>query len=202
MNQVGCNLAAYVSGFAAATAREVRFKIAAGQSGSQPSVYMCCHTHSNMGNGQLYINAASGTTKERFIGNHPIFYPLSNGDSIDAQDSQGAVLAGNGHLGQFGFSLVLGGLKEEPRAGGSIQFTTGPAYDSDNSTYLTNPSLGEDDRSYIITTVTGYDSSNDPRVGGTATLTLSQEKLNTDPAYYDHAIIERNTVWVVYNQFP
>jgi len=178
------NLAAYVSGFAAATAREVRFKIAAGQSGSQSSVYMCCHTHANMGNGQLYINAASGTAKERFIGNHPVFYPFSNGDSIDAQDSQGAVIAGNGNLGQFGFSLVLGGLKEEPRAGGSIQFTTGPAYDSDNSTYLTEPRLGVDARSYIITTVSGYDSSNDPRVGGTATLTLSQEKLNTEPAYY------------------
>ena len=178
------DLATYVSGFAAATSRELRFKIAAGQSGSLSSVYMCCHTHSNMGNGQLYINAASATAKERFIGNHPVFYPLSNGDSIEAQDSQGAVLAGDGNRGQFGFSLVLGGLKEEPRAGGSIQFTTGPAYDSDNSTYLTNPSLGEDDRSYIITTVTGYDSSNDPRVGGTATLTLSQEKLNTDPAYY------------------
>ena len=178
------NLAAYEAGFGAATAREVRVKIAAGQSGITPNLYLSCYNHNNMGTGTIYLNAASSTAKERFIGNHENFYPFPVLSQITAQDNQFADVAGNGNLGQFGFSLVLGGLKEEPRAGGSIQFTTGPGYDSDNSDYLTNPRLGEDDRSYIITSVAGYDSSNDPRTGGTATLTLSQEKLNTAPAYY------------------
>ena len=178
------DLTAYVTNFANANAREVRFRIPAGFNSGTPIVYPSCYYHSNMGNGQLYVQGASATSKERFIGNHEIFYPYSNGDSINAQDSQGAVLAGNGNLGQFGFSLVLGGLTEIPREGGSVQFTTGPSYDSDNAAYSTNPRLGVDDRSYIITTVSGYDSNNDPRVGNTATITLSQEKLNTAPAYY------------------
>jgi len=178
------SLAAYVTGFAAATAREVRLKLAAGTQGGTPRIYPACYNHNNMGSASLFVQPASSTAKERHIGNHPTFYNLPVGTVLTAQDGQVATVAGNGNLGQFGFSLVLGGLQEIPREGGSIQFTTGPGYDSDNPDYLVNPKLGEDDRSYIITTVSGYDSSNDPRVGNTATITLSQEKLDTAPAYY------------------
>lgn len=175
---------AYITNFSTATQREVRFKVPAGQSATQARLYLVCYNHSNMGTGSIYLNAASNTAKERFIGNHPIFLPYPNGTVLTAQDGQVATVAGNGNKGQFGFSLVLGGLQEIPREGGSIQFTAGPGYDSDNTDYLINPNLGADDRSYIITTVSGYDSNDDPRVGNTATITLSQEKLDTDPAYY------------------
>ena len=175
---------AYITNFSTATQREVRFQIPTGTAGTQARLYLVCYNHVNMGSGSIYLNAANASAKERAIGNHPTFLQYPIGTIITAQDNQVATVAGNGNKGQFGFSLVLGGLQEVPREGGSIQFTAGPGYDSDNTDYLINPNLGDDDRSYIITTVSGFDSSPDPRLGNTATITLSQEKLDTDPAYY------------------
>lgn len=178
-------LADYVAGFNAATAREVRFRIPPSQSTSTPRLYMCCYNHAYMGNGSMFLNTASATTKERFIGGHPIFYPFDSGNTITAQDGQSADVAGDANSGQFGFSLVLGGLDEEPRAGGSIQFTTAPSYNPvDSADYTDDVNYGPDERSFIITTVSGWTPSTDPRVGGVATLTLSQEKQNTAPSYY------------------
>ena len=179
------DLAAYVAGFDAATSREVRFKIPAGQSGTNTRLYMCCYVHPAMGKGSIYLNAASATTKERFIGGHPRFYPWPTLSQITAQDAQSADVAGNNNTGQFGFSLVLGGLDEEPRAGSSIQFTTGPTYNpDDNSDYTDDINYGADTNSFIVTSVSGYSASVDPRVGGVATITLANEKQNTAPSYY------------------
>jgi len=179
------NLAAYVSGFAGATSREVRLKIQAGEAAGTPNLWMSCYNHTNMGNGQLYLQTANATAKERHIGGHPTFYVFPSLSTITAQDGQSADVAGDANSGQFGFSLVLGGLAEEPRAGGSIQFTSGQTYNpADNVDYTDDVNYGVDDRSFIITTVSGYVPSSDPRVGGIAVLTLSQEKQNTAPAFY------------------
>ena len=179
------DLAAYVTGFAAATSREVRFKVPAGQSGTNARLYMCCYAHPEMGKGSIYLNAASAITKERFIGGHPSFYPWPTLSQITAQDGQSADVAGNNNTGQFGFSLVLGGLDEEPRPGSSIQFTTGPTYNpADNSDYIDDINYGADTNSFIVTSVSGYSASVDPRVGGVATITLANEKQNTSPSYY------------------
>jgi hypothetical protein len=179
------DLATYVAGFDAATSREVRFKIPAGQSGTNTRLYMCCYVHPAMGNGSIYLNAASAATKERFIGGHPIFYPWPTISTITAQDGQSADVAGNNNTGQFGFSLVLGGLDEEPRAGSSIQFTSGPTYNpADNSDYADDINYGVDTNSFIVTSVSGYSANTDPRVGGVATITLANEKQNTAPSYY------------------
>ena len=179
------DLATYAAGFDAAVSRELRFKIAAGQSGINTRLYMCCYAHTAMGNGSIYLNAASTTTKERFIGGHPIFYPWPTISKITAQDGQSADVSGNNNLGQFGFSLVLGGLDEEPRPGSSIQFTTGPTYNpADNGDYADDINYGLDTNSFIVTSVSGYSASADPRVGGVATITLANEKQNTDSSYY------------------
>jgi hypothetical protein len=179
------DLATYAAAFDAATTREVRFKIPAGQSGSNTRLYMCCYVHPAMGKGSIYLNAASATTKERFIGGHPLFYPWPTLSQITAQDGQFADVAGNNNTGQFGFSLVLGGLDEEPRAGASIQFTTGPTYNpADNSDYTDDINYGLDTNSFIVTSVSGYSANADPRVGGVATITLANEKQNTAPSYY------------------
>ena len=178
------SLGDYVAGFAAATTREIRFKIPAGQNATQARLYFACFNHSNMGTGSIFLNAASATAKEHFQGGHPIFYPFANGTRITAQDGQYADVAGDGNDGQFGFSLVLAGLEEEPRAGGSIQFTTGSTYNpQDNADYTDDVNYGADTNSFIITSVSGYVPGTDPRYKGTATITLSQEKQNTSPAF-------------------
>jgi len=182
---IQADLGTYVAGFSSATTREVRFKIPSGTNATNPRLYMCCYNHPEMGEGSIYINAASASQKERFIGGHPIFYPFASGSRITAQDGQFADVAGDANSGQFGFSLVLGGLDEEPRAGGSIQFTTAPTYNPpDNADYTDDINYGADTQSFIITTVSGYVPGTDPRVGGVAVLTLSQEKQNTSPAFY------------------
>lgn len=177
------SLSDYVTNFAAATAREVRLRIALGASSSTPRLYMCCYVHANMGNGSIFVNAPSATAKERYIGN--TFYPFASGSTITAGDGQSATVAGDANSGQFGFSLVLGGLDEEPREGGSIQFTTGLTFNPvDNAGITQEPNYGQEDRSFIITTVSGWTPSTDPRIGGVATVTLSQEKQNTSPTFY------------------
>ena len=179
------DLGTYVAGFDAATSRELRFKIPNGQAGLNTNIFFACYNHANMGNGQMYLQAANATALERHIGGHPTFYVFPDTSTITAQDAQSATVAGDANLGQFGFSLVLGGLDEEPRAGGSIQFTSGQTYNPvDNTDYTDDVNYGVDTNSFIITTVSGYVPSVDPRIGGTAVLTLSQEKQNTAPSFY------------------
>ena len=111
---------------------------------------------------------------------------VADGATITAQDGQSATtIATDSARGQFGFSLVLAGLSEEPRPGASIEFVDGPVYNPvDNVDITRTPNIGNDAVSYIVTTVSGYTASTDPTILGTATVTLATEKPNTSDTYY------------------
>jgi len=89
--------------------------------------------------------------------------------------TQGAVSANlvnsNFLRGQYGYIVTVDGLTAEPKPGQSISF----ADDNDSAGY---------GRAYVISTVTGYG-------GGQATLTLSQQKLETNASADDAAITIR-----------
>ena len=89
--------------------------------------------------------------------------------------TQGAVSASlvnsNFLRGQYGYIVTVDGLTAEPKPGQSISF----ADDNDSAGY---------GRAYVISTVTGYG-------GGQATLTLSQQKLETNASADDAAITIR-----------
>ena len=111
---------------------------------------------------------------------------IADAATITAQDGQSATtIAVDSAKGQHGFSLVLAGLSEEPRAGASIEFVTGPVYNpTDNVDITRSPNTGADTVSYIVTTVSGYTASSDPTILGTATVTLATEKPDTSDTYY------------------
>ena len=111
---------------------------------------------------------------------------VTAGSTITAQDGQSATVANvNGSKGQYGFSLVLAGLSEVPRAGASIEFVTGPTYSPiDNADIGATQNTGLDTVSYIVSNVTGYIASSDPTILGTATVTIATEKPVTSDTYY------------------
>ena len=111
---------------------------------------------------------------------------VADNSTITAQDGQFATtIATDSAKGQFGFSLVLAGLAEEPRPGASIEFITGPTYNPiDNADIVAPQNTGVDPISYIITTVSGYTASSDPTILGTCTVTLATEKPDTSHTYY------------------
>jgi hypothetical protein len=168
------NKAAYISGFAAATSREVRIQVATNLAGS--TIYYRATT-ANMG-GAIKVVAHNAALLDRFAGE--TLYPFIDGSSITNGTTTANLISTNAHKGQYGFSLVLGNLTASPIPGGSIEFTTGPVYSpTDNPDITEAPNTGEDSRSYIITTVSGWDP-----VNGTVTVTLSQEKLDTADSFY------------------
>ena len=165
--------AAYSSGFAAATAREVRLQPAT-------AVAPLYYNASVAGAGTaLTVIAHDANELDAFAA--PTIYPFLDGAVISAQDGVQATLIGtDAHIGQVGFALVLGGLSAEPIPGGSIEFINGPAYSPvDNADITEAYNDGADASSYIISAVSGWDAAN-----GTATVTLSQEKLDTADSYY------------------
>ena len=91
--------------------------------------------------------------------------------------TQGAVSANivnsNFLRGQYGYIVTIDGLTAEPKPGQSISF----ADDNDSAGY---------GRAYVVSTVTGYDSGT-----GRATLTLSQQKLETNASADDAAVAIR-----------
>ena len=91
--------------------------------------------------------------------------------------TQGAVSAdlvnSNFQRGQYGYIVTVDGLGSQPKPGASISF----ADDVD--------SAGQR-RAYVISTVSGFDSGT-----GRATLTLSQQKLETNPSGDDAAVTIR-----------
>jgi len=167
--------AAYIAGFAAATGREVKIQVDAALAGTT-LYYKSSGTATG---GSLSIVSHSNTAYDRFTGE--TIYPFLDGSTIIANGTITATLVGtNAHMGQYGFALVLGGLNASPIAGGSIEFVEGPTYSPADNADITEPlNTGADSRSYIITSVSGWDAIN-----GTATITLSQEKLDTADAYY------------------
>ena len=92
-------------------------------------------------------------------------------------DSSGAITANlldSGHYGgQYGFIVTVDGLAVQPKQGASISFSD----DYDPGGAL---------NAYVIQTVSGWESA-----GGRATLTLSQEKLETDASADDAAVTIR-----------
>lgn len=166
--------AAYVAGFASATNREVRIQVDAALAGT--TLYYRGASE-NMG-GTLTVAAHTDLLLDRYAGE--TLYPFLDGSNITNGSTSANLIGSNAHKGQYGFALVLGGLTASPIAGGSIEFTTGPAFTpSDNPDITEDLNTGEDSRSYIITNVSGWDPAN-----GTATITLSQEKLDTADSYY------------------
>lgn len=166
--------AAYIAGFAAATGREVRLQVDAALTGSL--YYKSSGTATG---GVLTVAAHNSTVIDRFTGQ--TIYPFLDGSTVISSTGTTVTLIGtDAHKGQYGFALVLGGLTASPIAGGSIEFVDGPAYSPADNPDITEPvNTGADTRSYIITSVSGWDS-----VNGTATITLSQEKLDTADSYY------------------
>ena len=166
--------AAYITAFASATNREVRIQIATALADS--TIYYR-GTTSGMG-GAISIVAHNASLLDRYAGE--TLYPFIDGTSITNGTTTVTLIGTNAHKGQYGFSLVLGNLTASPVPGGSIEFITGPAYSPvDNPDITELPNDGADNRSYIITTVSGWDAAN-----GTATVTLSQEKLDTADSFY------------------
>jgi len=93
--------------------------------------------------------------------------------------TQGAVSANlvntNFQRGQYGYIVTVDGLNAEPKPGASISF----ADDNDSAGY---------GRAYVISTVSSFDSGT-----GQATLTLSQQKLETNASADDASVtIRRN----------
>jgi hypothetical protein len=169
------NNAAYIAGFAAATNREVRLQVDAALAGT--TLYY--KSNGTATGGSISIVAHSTTAYDRFTGE--TIYPFLDGSTIIANSGTTVTLVGtDAHRGQYGFALVLGGLSASPIAGGSIEFVEGPTYSPIDNPDITEPlNTGADTRSYIITSVSGWDAIN-----GTATITLSQEKLDTADSYY------------------
>lgn len=130
-------------------------------------------------------HSTAATHWERFSGMYRTDSVADN-STITAQDGQFATtIATDSAKGQFGFSLVLAGLAEEPRPGASIEFITGPTYNPiDNADIVAPQNTGADPISYIITTVSGYTASSDPTILGTCTVTLATEKPDTSHTYY------------------
>ncbi len=91
--------------------------------------------------------------------------------------SQGAVNASlvnsNFYRGQYGYIVSIDTLTGQPKPGQSISFTG----DADSAGYA---------RAYVVSSVTGYDSST-----GQATLTLSQQKLETNASVDDTNVTVR-----------
>ena len=164
--------AAYSSGFAAATAREVRI---------QPTAGVTLYYNASVAGAGTALTVLANDLAELDAFAAPTVYPFLDGTVISAQDGVQATLIGtNAHIGQIGFALVLGGLSAEPVPGGSIEFIAGPAYSPvDNADITEAYNDGTDASSYIISAVSGWDA-----VNGTATVTLSQEKLDTADSYY------------------
>ena len=92
-------------------------------------------------------------------------------------DSSGAItvdLLDSGHYGgQYGFIVTLDNLNAEPKPGGSLSFSD----DLD---------LSGERRAYVIQTVSSWDSA-----VGQATVTLSQEKLETNASADDASVTIR-----------
>ena len=130
-------------------------------------------------------HSTAATHWERFAGPY-LTDSIADAATITAQDGQTATtIATDSAKGQFGFSLVLAGLSEEPRPGASIEFTTLADYNPvDNVDITRSFNNGADAISYIVTAVTGYTASSDPTILGTATVTVATEKPNTSNTYY------------------
>ena len=92
-----------------------------------------------------------------------ITFPGFAGGELISQGAVNASLANSNFIrGQYGYIVSVDGLTGEPKPGTSISF----AGDADSAGYA---------RAYVVSSVTGYDSST-----GQATLTLSQQKLETN----------------------
>jgi hypothetical protein len=103
-----------------------------------------------------------------------ITFPGFAGGETITQGAVSADLLDSGHYGgQYGFIVTVDGLSTEPKPGGSISF----ADDADSSGQR---------RAYVIQTISEFDSGT-----GRATLTLSQEKLETNPSSDDVAVTIR-----------
>ena len=89
------------------------------------------------------------------------------GETITQGAVSASIVNSNFLRGQYGYIVTLDGLSNEPKPGQSISF----ADDNDSAGY---------GRAYVVSSVTGYDSST-----GQATLTLSQQKLETNASADD-----------------
>ena len=96
------------------------------------------------------------------------------GETITQGAVSASIVNSNFLRGQYGYIVTLDGLSSEPKPGQSISF----ADDQDSAGYS---------RAYVVSSVTGYDSA-----GGKATVTLSQQKLETN-ASADDALITIRT---------
>ena len=112
-------------------------------------------------------------TEDKIYIENTTFPGFVGGETI----TQGAVSANlvnsNFVRGQYGYIVAVDGLTGEPKPGQSISF----ADDTDSAGY---------GRAYVVSTVTGYDSGT-----GQATLTLSQQKLETNASADDAAVTIR-----------
>jgi len=169
----------YQANFAASTNRYV--VLVAPTAGTY---YYNCGVHTGMGN-EITVTADTGQLEYWFgTDNYPLF---QDGSTITAQDGVTATLAPSAHQGQQGFALVLTGLAQEPIAGGSIEFVEGPLLGAQNDADSTETyNRGTDTQTYIVTAVTGWDP-----VSGSATVTISQEKLDTADSYQGQSFIIR-----------
>lgn len=187
------DLAAYTAGFETATQREIRVDIPTGESSNTSNIYLCCFNHSSMGVGKIVVNPHSDTSYERYAGS--TFYPFAVGDTFSNNAGLTATVSGDGNKGQFGYTLFLDGLTEQPEEGGSIQISNSTVYSPEDSPSVPfAPNYGEDSNSYIITSVSEWTpSSGEPYGGGSAIVILSQEKPVTSHAFYgQHVNIRYN----------
>lgn len=176
------NATSYATNFNSATKRYHGFTVPAGAA-ANTYYYLSANSLNVTGNTVSTANAGGTVLEEIQRQYYPLrpFY-VANA-TITAQDGTNARLAADPHKGQHGFALVLKNLTAEPRPGGSIAFKTGVLYSPNTIQVLTGlrgdaQETGNDARSYIISTVTGYSNTEN-----TATVTLTQEKLNTSTGY-------------------
>tara|TARA_B100002019_G_scaffold50317_1_gene42796 strand:- start:1757 stop:5950 length:4194 start_codon:yes stop_codon:yes gene_type:complete len=181
LDDVSVNATSYATNFNSATRRYHGITIAAGAA-ANTYYYLSANSLNVVGNTVTTANASSNVHEpfqRQYIPWNPFWVANT---TITAQDGTTARLAGGnaGHRGQFGFALVLKELNEQPRAGGSIQFKTSVTYSPNTNQVLsgTAQETGEEARSFIISTVTGYSNTD-----GTATITLTQEKQPTSAGY-------------------
>ena len=187
------DLAAYTAGFETATQREIRVDIPAGEAGNTPTIYLCCFNHASMGEGKLTLGTHNDVVLERYAGS--TFRPFGLGTTISSSTGLTATVSGDGNKGQYGFKLYIDGLSAEPEVAGSIQISNSTTYSPvDNTDITQEPVYGEDTLSYIITSVSEWTAnSGSPYGGGSALVTLSQEKPVTSEAFYgQHVNIRYN----------
>lgn len=179
LNGASVNATSYATNFNSATDRYHGITIGA-SAAANTYYYLSANSLNVIGNTVSSANASSNVLEEIQRQYYPLNPYFNANATITAQDGVSASLTSNPHKGQHGFALVLKNLSAEPRPGGSIAFKSGITYSPNTHQVISGCELetGADARSYIISTVTGFSNTD-----LTATVTLTQQKLDTAAAY-------------------